>query len=122
MIPGIFQAFRSRYPGVVLQLFEGSYAEVESWVKGGTVDHGFLAAPCDGLDMIPLVNDPYVAVLPANHQLRKHDVISIEFVRIPHKLLHPPGYHAASRDRNTINALGHSYRNDQGRLSYFSLS
>ncbi|MDQ0061574.1 LysR family transcriptional regulator [Paenibacillus harenae] len=84
VIPSIFQAFRSRYPGVELLLFEGSYAEVEAWIKAGTVDLGFLANPCDGLDIIQLVSDPYVAVLPATHPLRKHDVISIE------QLVHEP--------------------------------
>ncbi|MBW5448719.1 LysR family transcriptional regulator [Cohnella sp. CFH 77786] len=77
-IPGIFQAFRGRYPGVELLLFEGSYAEIESWIKAGTVDLGFLAHPCDGLDFIHLVSDPYVAVLPATHPLGKLDRISIE--------------------------------------------
>jgi DNA-binding transcriptional LysR family regulator len=78
VIPGIFQAFRSHYPGVELLLFEGSYAEVEAWIKAGAVDLGFLSIPCDGLDIIQLVSDPYVAVLPATHPLRKQDVISIE--------------------------------------------
>ncbi|MCL6602228.1 MAG: LysR family transcriptional regulator [Paenibacillus sp.] len=77
VIPGIFQAFRSRYPGVELLLFEGSYAEVEAWLKAGTVDLGFLANPCAGLDITQLVSDPYVAVLPATHPLRNHNEISI---------------------------------------------
>jgi DNA-binding transcriptional LysR family regulator len=77
VIPRIFQAFRTRYPGVELLLFEGSYEEIGAWLKGGTIDLGFLASPCEGLDIIQLASDPYVAVLPASHPLRKHDVISI---------------------------------------------
>ncbi|KRF34563.1 LysR family transcriptional regulator [Paenibacillus sp. Soil787] len=78
VIPGIFQAFRSHYPGVELLLFEGSYAEVEAWIKAGAVDLGFLADPSDGLDIVQLLSDPYVVVLPANHPLGVHDIISIE--------------------------------------------
>ncbi|WP_426449281.1 LysR family transcriptional regulator [Paenibacillus sp. S-38] len=78
VIPGIFQAFRSHYPGVELLLFEGSYAEIEAWLKTGIVDLGFLADPSEGLDIVQLLSDPYVAVLPANHPLREHELISIE--------------------------------------------
>ncbi|MCG7218166.1 LysR family transcriptional regulator [Paenibacillus mucilaginosus] len=78
VIPELFQAFRSHYPGVELLLFEGSYAEVEAWIKAGVVDLGFLADPSDGLDAVQLLSDPYVAILPANHPLREHDMISIE--------------------------------------------
>ncbi|MCZ8521376.1 MULTISPECIES: LysR family transcriptional regulator [Paenibacillus] len=78
VIPGLFQAFRSHYPGVELLLFEGSYAEVEAWIKTGVVDLGFVADPCDGLETVQLLSDPYVAVLPANHPLREHEVISLE--------------------------------------------
>ncbi|WP_123040448.1 LysR family transcriptional regulator [Cohnella candidum] len=80
VIPGIFQAFRSHYPGVELLLFEGNYAEVEGWIGEGVVDVGFLADPGDsaGLDVVPLHKDPYVAVLPAQHPLRDFDTLSIE--------------------------------------------
>lgn len=78
MIPDIFQVFRSRYPGIELQLFEGSYAEVNSWIRTRTVDLGFLTVPSDGLDFIRLISDPYVAVLPVNHPLGNQAVISME--------------------------------------------
>lgn len=78
VIPGIFQAFRNHYPGIELLLLEGSYAEIEAWIKAGAVDIGFVPNPCDGLDMMLLVSDPLVAVLPAAHPLSKQEVISIE--------------------------------------------
>lgn len=78
IMPGILQAFRSHYPGVELLLFEGSYAEVEAWIKAGAVDLGFIADPSDNeLDVIPLLTDPYVAVLPANHPLKEQERIDI---------------------------------------------
>lgn len=78
VIPGIFQAFRNHYPGIELLLLEGSYAEIEAWIKAGAVDLGFVPNPCEGLDMMLLVSDPLVAVLPAAHPLSKQEVISIE--------------------------------------------
>jgi DNA-binding transcriptional LysR family regulator len=79
VIPAISQAFLRHFPGVELLLFEGSYAEVEAWIRAGTVDLGFLAdSSHDGLDVVHLLSDPYVAVLPANHPLKEHDIISIE--------------------------------------------
>lgn len=88
LIPGLFQAFRKRYPGVELLLLEGSYAEIEEWIKAGVVDLGFLSNPCEGLDFLPLIRDPLVAVLPATHPLSNHEVISIEqFEDVPFLLL-----------------------------------
>jgi DNA-binding transcriptional LysR family regulator len=78
VIPGIFQAFRNHYPNVELLLFEGSYAEIEAWIKAGAVDLGFLSNPCDGVEIKQLVRDPLVAVLPATHSLGRHDILSIE--------------------------------------------
>ncbi|CAN7762560.1 LysR family transcriptional regulator [Paenibacillus sp. LjRoot153] len=78
VIPGIFQAFRKQYPGVELLLFEGSYAEIESWIKASAIDLGFLSNSCDGLEIMQLVRDPLVVVLPTTHPLSKNEVISIE--------------------------------------------
>lgn len=78
VIPGIFQSFRNHYPGVELLLLEGSYAEIEAWLKAGAADVGFLSNPCDGLEIMQLVHDPLVAVLPATHPLSKQEAISIE--------------------------------------------
>jgi DNA-binding transcriptional LysR family regulator len=78
VIPDIFQAFRNHYPGIELLLLEGSYAEIEAWIKAGAVDLGFVPNPCEGLDMMVLVSDPLVAVLPSTHPLSMEDVISIE--------------------------------------------
>jgi DNA-binding transcriptional LysR family regulator len=78
VIPAIFQAFRSHYPGIELLLLEGSYAEIEAWIKAGAVDLGFVPNSCEGLEMMVLVSDPLVTVLPATHPLSMEDVISIE--------------------------------------------
>ncbi|MDR6717345.1 LysR family transcriptional regulator [Paenibacillus amylolyticus] len=79
VLPGINQAFRNHYPGVELLHFEGNYEEVSAWIKAGAVDLGFLADPSDdGLDIVHLLTDPYAAILPANHRLKEHDLISIE--------------------------------------------
>jgi DNA-binding transcriptional LysR family regulator len=78
VIPGIFQSFRNHYPGIELLLLEGSYAEIEAWIKAGAIDLGFVPNPCDGLDMTLLVTDPLVALLPMNHPLSNQEAISIE--------------------------------------------
>jgi DNA-binding transcriptional LysR family regulator len=78
VIPGVFQAFRNHYPGIELLLLEGSYAEIEAWIKAGAIDLGFVPNLCQGLDMMLLVTDPLVAVLPTTHQMSKQEVITIE--------------------------------------------
>jgi DNA-binding transcriptional LysR family regulator len=78
VIPSISQSFRNHYPGIELLLLEGSYTEIEAWIKAGAIDLGFLPIPCEGVDMMVMVRDPLVAVIPAIHPLSKQDVIDIE--------------------------------------------
>jgi DNA-binding transcriptional LysR family regulator len=78
VIPSIFQSFRNHYPGIELLLLEGSYTEIEAWIKIGAIDLGFLPNPCEGLDMMMIIRDPLVAVIPAIHPLSKQKVIDLE--------------------------------------------
>ncbi|WP_379133827.1 LysR family transcriptional regulator [Paenibacillus sp. sgz500958] len=78
VIPQMIQSFRNHYPNIEILLFEGSYAEVEAWIRAGAVDLGFLSEAEDGIEMKLRILDPLVVVLPANHPLTNHEVISIE--------------------------------------------
>ncbi|UQZ32222.1 transcriptional regulator [Paenibacillus sp. PK3_47] len=77
-IPELFQTFRARFPGIELVLFEGNYAEVEAWIRDGAVDLGFLVHSGPDLDILQMVKDPYVIVLPPDHALGQQEIISIE--------------------------------------------
>jgi len=78
LLPGMVRLFRDRYPGITLSLFEGSYAEIQAWITQGAIDAAFLPYPTEGLEMIPLLKDELVAVLPLDHPLGQYSNLTME--------------------------------------------
>lgn len=61
----IIDSFSQEYPGVRIEVYEGTYAEVSDWIKNGTVDMGFLSVSSAGdLPIEPLYRDPLLCVVP----------------------------------------------------------
>jgi DNA-binding transcriptional LysR family regulator len=69
LLPSILHAFREKYPGVEVQIDEGSDNEVKQWIQDRRVDIGFLVLPNESFDTVPLVEDEMVAIVPASHPL-----------------------------------------------------
>ncbi len=69
-LPPMIRAFRQDYPHIDYELLLGDYREIESWVREGRADCGFVRLPAGaGLDTTFLEEDPYLAVLPEDHPL-----------------------------------------------------
>jgi DNA-binding transcriptional LysR family regulator len=75
LLPPILQAFARGYPGVSVELSEGTDQEIEEWLRAGTVDVGFVTLPSDEFDAIELARDQMMAILPASHPLAAHAAI-----------------------------------------------
>lgn len=84
-LPSIIQAFSEKYPNIELQLFEGDYGEITTWLKDGQIDCALMSAPVpDGFEFIPFLDDPILALLPQTHPLARHKIISpSELVQSP---------------------------------------
>ena len=78
LLPGMLRLFRDRYPGITLSLFEGSYAEIQAWITQGAIDAAFLPYPTEALEMIPLLKDELVVVLPVDHPLGLCSVLPLD--------------------------------------------
>lgn len=84
LLPAILHAFREKYPGVEVQIDEGSDNEVKQWIQDRRVDVGFLVLPNESFDTVPLVEDVMVAVVPASHPLSaKAEVTAAELQALP---------------------------------------
>ena len=60
-------SFEDKYPGVKIEVYQGSYDEVAFWLKNGVVDLGFLSVSSAGdIPIEPLCKDPLLCVLPKN--------------------------------------------------------
>ncbi len=61
----IIHSFAREYPGISLEIYQGTYADVEYWIKNGIVDMGFLSmSSAKDLPIEPLYRDPLLCVVP----------------------------------------------------------
>lgn len=64
-LPDIIKSFKEEYPGINLEIYQGTYADVSEWIKNGTVDMGFLSvSSARDLPIVPLYRDPLLCVVP----------------------------------------------------------
>jgi DNA-binding transcriptional LysR family regulator len=80
-MPSIIKNFREEYPAVTIEVFQGTYDDVRSWLKTGVIDLGFLSVSSAGdLKMEPFYRDPLLCVVPEDFKRDGEDgeVITIE--------------------------------------------
>ncbi len=77
-LPNVFREYRRAFPRVQLMLHESFTSEVVRGLETGTLDVGFLrdGGQTEGLEVETLFSEPFVAVLPARHELAKVDAIT----------------------------------------------
>lgn len=70
-VPGLLKSFQEKYPNIEFELANmNTYAEIESSIRLGKVDCGFVSLPtANDLDAHFLMRDELVAVLPVDHPL-----------------------------------------------------
>ena len=75
-LPGMIRRFQAEHPGAKLEMRSGDYHDVDQWLREGSVDLGFVTLPGpEDMRIIPLAEDPLVAILPKDHRLAKLDKI-----------------------------------------------
>jgi DNA-binding transcriptional LysR family regulator len=65
VIPSLMRQFGKRYPGIAVNLLEGTDQEVADWVRKRVCHCGFAALPVAGLEAEPLGEDEWVILAPA---------------------------------------------------------
>ncbi len=77
-VPQIMQKFHEEYPGIEIEIFQGSYADIARWLENGNIDIGFLSLSSAGeIQVEPLYNDPLVAVVPKGFVPKNPNYITI---------------------------------------------
>lgn len=62
-LPDVMNSFRKEYPGITIEVFQGTYDDVAYWVKNAVVDLGFLSVSSAGdIPIEPLYKDPLICV------------------------------------------------------------
>jgi DNA-binding transcriptional LysR family regulator len=82
-LPAAIESFRRRFPGVELRLRELATAAQIAALADGMLDLAFLrdGDPTPGLEIHPLFEERYVAVLPRTHALASRKVLRLEELR-----------------------------------------
>jgi len=78
LLPSILQQFKTEFPNIKLSVADVVMESVIKDVQGGRAEIGFSFEHknMDGLEFYPILTDNFIAVLPANHPLSKHPVLS----------------------------------------------
>lgn len=77
-MPDIMTAFRKEFPEITVKIFQGTYADVEEWLKNGTIDVGFLSESCTkDFFYTPIYKDRLLCLTPKNFKVANPDYISV---------------------------------------------
>ncbi|PLK48304.1 LysR family transcriptional regulator [Uliginosibacterium sp. TH139] len=77
LLPRLLEQFKRSYPGIDVFVDEGEDDEVSQWLIERRVDIGFVVLPDERFDTLPLVEDQFVALIPAAHPLAAKKAVSL---------------------------------------------
>jgi DNA-binding transcriptional LysR family regulator len=92
LLPHILRRFHRDYPHVELHVVEGDTGMLLSQLDTGNIDMAVVTLPLvqRGLNITPLFSEELVVVLPPEHALVRHTVISIADLANERFLIHSP--------------------------------
>ncbi len=77
-LPSLLKSFKASYPDVKIHLYTGYYQEIVHMIKTGLVDFGFIPKTVsEGLNFMPLVEDPLMVIINKEHPLSHFKSIPI---------------------------------------------
>lgn len=91
ILPPLLHTFRQRYPQVEIDLIElATEAQVHA-LNQDSLDLAFLHPPIDsrGLEVYPIFQESFIAVLPSQHPLGRHETLSLEALADEPLIIHP---------------------------------
>ena len=79
VIPRILPEFVRRNPGVTLHLQEMTVSQQITALQDGSIDLGLVRGPVDepNLEAVTLFDDPFIAVVPAEHELAGRESLTL---------------------------------------------
>ena len=81
-VPQIVTLYKRRFPGVEIEIRQGTYSDVIEWLKTGEIDLGFLStASTRELRVLPLYRDRLMCVVPKGFVTRHPGYITPEEIR-----------------------------------------
>jgi len=76
ILPKLLHAFSNRYPGIDVYVEEAPDEVIDQWLIDRRIEIGFVTAPDDRFDTIPIAQDEFVVLIPELHALAHHNEIT----------------------------------------------
>lgn len=82
-LPKLIHGFNGLFPNIRIQIYQGSYDDIISWLKSGVVEIGFLstASAENEVPICPLYKDELLCIVPGNFQTQNPDYISHDEIK-----------------------------------------
>jgi DNA-binding transcriptional LysR family regulator len=90
VVTAAIRALAARHPELAIEVMRTSWDDQAEVIRDGRVDVGYVRLPVDqrGLRVEPLLTEPRVVVLPAEHRLAGKDSVHLSDVADEHLLQH----------------------------------
>ena len=81
-MPEIVREYRQHFPGVEIEIHQGTYDDVSRWIKTGVVDIGFLSTQsATDLQVFPLYRDRMMCVVPRGFKTENASFITLDEIK-----------------------------------------
>lgn len=81
-LPEIVKEYKQHFPGIDIEIYQGTYADVIDWVKTSVVDLGFLSTEStQELQVHPLYRDQMMCCVPKGFKTRNPGYITADEIR-----------------------------------------
>lgn len=82
-LPKLLHGFNELFPGIRIEIYQGSYADIIRWLKSGVVDIGFLstASAENEVPIYPLYKDELLCIVPKDFKTEHANYISHDEIK-----------------------------------------
>lgn len=78
-IPQIVKKFHESFSNIRIEIYQGTYEDVEEWIRNGIIDIALISrVSADGIDFTPLYHDRLMCVVPKGTALKNEKYITFE--------------------------------------------
>lgn len=78
LLPKVLKTMEENYPDITIQLFTGSFDDIQKWIKTGEVDCGFIVLPNTNFRTFNLFNDRLLLVVHKHSPLTQFNEVSLD--------------------------------------------
>src|SRR5579859_5018643 len=91
LLAGVLAHFQQRYPDIDVVLFEGTFQEVQEWLRTSVIDVGFVQHTPKGVESTLLATDEMQVFVANEHPLHARSSVTIRDLQDERWIVRPTG-------------------------------